>query len=214
MNKKYIILGVTLGVTVLGFLILKDAYNSIYRLSRAEVSGYVSQEVIQCDSLEECILLPGDILIRRYVNSNTRTFDTWLNPYFTHVALYLGGGQIVEAVGKQKNRQDEIQIVDMAKSDWFDEGIESWVLVRPRDFNEQFDIILSNLKSIAENPEYGFGLGNSTDTQYSCADLIFSQLVKYGIVVPVEEGRIITPDYLFLTTVNQNEEFEVFGYRQ
>ncbi|MCX6717437.1 MAG: hypothetical protein NTU76_02060 [Candidatus Taylorbacteria bacterium] len=133
-------------------------YVNTFRLSQNQISTFLSGTISPCRKIADCTLLPGDILIRRYITERTWIFDKFIHPYFTHSAFYLGNDQIVEAVGTEKNPEDEIQIATLSKSDWLDIRVNNFVIIRPKYSTAQLDTINENLKKIAEDPDYKFGL--------------------------------------------------------
>src|SRR3989344_2671520 len=170
-------------------------YVSIFRLSPDQISSSLSHNTSQCKKISDCTLLPGDILVRRYITQKTWIMDKLANPYFTHSAFYLGDDQIVEAVGTEKNPEDEIQIALFSKSDWF--NVKNFVVIRPQYTGTELDIIKDNLKKIAENPDYKFGLPEFGYKRATCADLISNQLLSEHVINISNPPEIITPDYLF-----------------
>ena len=181
-------------------------YNSVFRLTSSQAQDLLSSKPSSCSILSVCKLEPGDILIRRYITSQTRLADFVFHPYFTHSAMYLGNDQIVEAVGTEKDSRDDIQISSFSKSDWLDPGIERWVIVRPRNIRSKFETIKRNLEHIANDPDYIFGLPREGYKRTTCADLIFEQLYPENVKRPV------TPDYLFSRIVDDSDNFEIIGY--
>lgn len=211
-----LLLILTIGITLIAFIFgINSAHNfyvNIFRLSKSQVSGFLSNITSQCKKIADCILLPGDILIRRYITERTRTFDKFIHPYFTHSAFYLGNDQIVEAVGTEKNPKDEIQITTLSKSDWLDISVNNFVIIRPKYSTTQLDTINENLKKIAEDPDYKFGLPQIGYKRATCADLISKQLIDANIINVSSTSKIITPDYLFWLAVNNPSNFDIIGY--
>ncbi len=219
MSKKFILkLLLIVIIGSISFFIIHSLYigylfyNGIFRLSSDEISSSLVDTKLQCKKISDCKLLPGDILIRRYITSRTGLVDKLVNPYFTHSAFYLGSDQIVEAVGTEKNPEDDIQLVTLSKSDWFNNDIDSFVIIRPKNYSSKLDIIKINLRNIAEDPDYIFGLPKQGYKRATCADLIFKQLLDEKIISAENVPKIITPDYLFWATVNNPDDFEIIGY--
>ena len=88
----------------------------IFRLSPYDVSLRLPHSPSSCTHISECDLLPGDILIRRYITSRTTVFEHIIHPYFTHSAFYMGNDQIAEAVGSEENPITVFRDTTMAKS--------------------------------------------------------------------------------------------------
>ena len=151
-------------------------------------------------------------MIRRYITSKTRFFDEFADPYFTHSAFYLGDGQIVEAIGTEKDRSEEIRILPLAESGWMDSGVESFVVIRPKYPDQKLDLVKANLVVIANDPDYGFGLPAFGSKQATCADLILGQLAREKVIDGSNFPEIITPDYLFRMAANNPDFFGIIGY--
>lgn len=195
-----------------GFYFFNKIYSSIFRLSYSQINSSLVGIEAKCKKISDCELLPGDILIRRYITSRTWLFDKIAHPYFTHLAFYLGDDRLVEAVGKEKNPKDDIQIAILSKSDWLNSDINNFVIIRPKNYSNKLDTIKNNLKNIAEDPNYVFGLPEGGRKKATCADLIFNQLRIENIIVTSDAPRIITPDYFFWLTKESPKDFEIIGY--
>jgi len=207
-----VIIGSTLFFLIYGLFLGHEFYNSIFRLSSAQISNSLNNEVPQCKKIIDCKLLSGDILIRRYITKRTWLVDKLAHPYFTHSAFYLGNDQIVEAVGTEKNSKDDIQIGILSKSDWLNFDVDNFVIIRPKNYSLKLDVIKSNLKNIAEDSDYIFGLPKQGNKKATCADLIFQQLLDENIVHVSNAPKIITPDYLFSVAKNNPDDFEIIGF--
>jgi hypothetical protein len=211
-----LILIFTIGFILIGFIFsigfAYKFYVNIFRLSKNKVLVSLSDRTSQCRKIADCTLLPGDILIRRYITERTWIFDKFIHPYFTHSAFYLGNDQIVEAVGTEKNPEDEIQIATLSKSDWLDIRVKNFVIIRPKYSIAQLDTINENLKKIAEDPDYEFGLPEIGYKRATCADLISKQLINENIINVLNEQKIIAPDYLFWLAINNPTNFVITGF--
>ncbi len=213
--KKLMILiisGITLVILFFGVYSITKIYNDIFRLSSTQVLDFLSDTKSQCKKIVDCKLLHGDILIRRYITNRTWIVDKFAHPYFTHSAFYLGDDKIVEAVGTEKNPEDEIQIATLSKSDWMNSDVNNFVIIRPKNYYSKLDVIKSNLKNIAEDKDYGFGLPKQGYKRATCADLIFQELFEEKVINISNVSKIITPDYLFWVTKNDPINFEIIGY--
>jgi len=206
------IIGTILVTLVFGVNFAHKFYSNIYRLSAPQISDSLSIVMSGCKKISECKLLPGDILIRRYITQRTWLVDKLAHPYFTHSAFYLDDDQIVEAVGTEKNPKDEIQIAVLSKSDWLNLDVENFVIIRPKYTTTKLEIIKKNLKMIAEDHDYKFGLPKSGYKRATCADLIFRQLLGEGVINISTAPEIITPDYLFSLATKNPTEFEIVGF--
>ena len=187
-------------------------YNKVFRLSAEQVSNSLITGNPQCNSINGCELLPGDILIRRYITKRTKFPEKFLNPYFTHSAFYLGDNYLVEAIGKEKDNLDEIRIISLTESDWLDPNIESLVVIRPKNYQNKLNILRDNFIDISEDPNYIFGLPKEGQKRATCADLIFNQLLENNIIDNFSNTtKIITPDYLFWIMTKNKDIFEIVG---
>lgn len=206
-------LGVVLVLLIVGVHTAHSLYLSIFRLSPGQVASALRNTTPECTTIASCQLLPGDLLIRRYITKRTWIVDKVAHPYFTHTAFYLGNGELVEAVGEEKNPADEIRISQLASSDWLDRGLESWVIVRPNKYLGKLEKIRATLIGIAEDPAYQFGLPSGGVKRASCADLIYHPLVDAGVLPAATTTSLtVTPDYLFWTTVTHPGDFQIIGY--
>ncbi len=205
------------GVIILSSLLLglRSAHNfyaSIFRLSFDQISSSIHQSTSPCKKISDCKVLPGDILIRRYITDRTLLFDRVVHPYFTHSAFYLGDDQIVEAIGTEKNPADEIRVTSLSKSDWQNEDIEAFVIIRPEYSSATLNVILSNLKNIAEDKDYRFGLPKLGYKRATCASLIANELLSERVLHSSNIPKMITPDYLFYLAVHNLTEFKIVGF--
>lgn len=190
----------------------KKFYNDIFRLSQESVINSLSQQTSSCPNIKNCQLLSGDILIRRHITQKTQLLDKVFNPYFTHSAYYLGEGQIIEAVGQEKNKADEIIISELINTDWVDTDIETWVIIRPKKITPALsEVINNNFKTIANDPNYRFGTPKNHNKKTTCADLIYQQLIQQNIIEGLAPPNYITPDYLYSIVVNKPDDFEMIA---
>ena len=188
-------------------------YVNIFRLSPDQFSSSLYNKKSKSKKISDCTLLPGDILIRRYITERTWLVDKLAHPYFTHSAFYLGDDQIVEAVGTEKTPEDEIQIAILSKSDWLYVDVENFVIIRPQKYTAtKLNIIKNNLINIAKDPDYKFGLPESGYKRATCADLIFRQLLSESVINVSNAPEIITPDYLFSLAIKNPFNFNIVGY--
>jgi len=219
--RKNIILIILQGFifgTIFVFLVFSiysvcSVYLDIFRLSPKEISFSLSNTTRHCEKIRDCPLLPGDILVRRYITDRTRLFERVLHPYFTHSAFYMGNDKIAEAVGTEKNPADDIQVAEFSKSDWFDSDIESFVIIRPKNYNGKFEKVKEDLEKVAEDPDYRFGLPKHGKKTTDCADFIVTPLLEEGIFAFLNAPQYINPDYLFSTAIQSQSDFEIVGYR-
>jgi hypothetical protein len=198
---------------VSGWYANRKIYNSVFRLTSEEVVNYTKNIPTQCKKISDCKLLPGDILIRRYITEKTKLFDELLHPYFTHAAVYLGNDELFEVFGDEENPQDEIQIIPFSKSQWLYDDVNNFVVIRPKNYSDNLNSVIKNLRDIADDPEYMFGLPKDGYKKTSCGDIIVRVLNNAGMVSNIDdEPEIITPDYLFLVIQRDRTNFEIIGY--
>lgn len=188
-----------------------DLFNNTFRLSSEEVFVALEQKgVADCKKIADCNLLPGDVLIRRYITKKTWLPNKLFNPYYTHTAFYLGNGKIVEAVGFESNPQDEIRISSLYQSNWLNSNIDNFVIIR-LNYSQKLPVVKNNLKSIALDPNYHFGFPKPGEKKVTCADFIFEQLLKEEVINSENIPHLITPDYLFWVLI-KDQNSSIVGY--
>lgn len=188
-------------------------YNSVFRLSYEEIIPSLEKTQPTCKKFKDCKLEPGDILIRRYVTTNTNLFNEFLDPYFTHSAIYIGNDEIFEAIGQTSNPEDEIQITKLSKSYWLNEDMNDFVIIRPKNYDGKLDKIILNLRKIADDPEYRFGPLEEGKKMVSCSDIILKYLIDEEILTNLPESPdFLTPDYLFWALEKNESNISIIGY--
>lgn len=218
MKDKHTALGILSGIIIVtlvaffsyGAYLIHKLYAGIFRLSPEQVFQSFPYTAEKCKTIGDCKLLPGDILVRRYITNRTQLFDILVHPYFTHAAFYLGDGKIVEAVGTENNAEDEIQIAVFFESDWFDADMEKFAIIRP-NYRGKLENIKSELEKIAEDTEYRFGLFEHDKKMRTCADFILQPFLDAHLVTDLHTPNIVTPDYLFWLGATTPAEFEIVG---
>ena len=204
--------GTLLALLLLGAYSAYDFYQSIFRLTPNQVAKTICQTIPRYQKITDCQLRPGDILIRRYITSRTKALDQYLHLYFTHSAFYIGNDYIVEASGKEQRPEDEIRVTRLSTSDWENSDIENFVIIRPKNYEGKLDKIISNLKTIAADPNYRFGLPIQGGKRTTCAELILKEIITEKVIQEPKVPKIITPDYLFWLAVNNSDNFEIIGH--
>lgn len=192
--------------------VIVNFYNSIFRMSREQVSESFSNKVSQCKTISGCTLIPGDILIRKYMTQRIQYIDKPLHIFFTHVAFYLGDGKLFEVFGPEKRAEDDVQVLEFSDTDWVNNDIENFVIIRPKNYSWKLDSIKKNLEFIAQGSNYRFGLPSWGPQRVTCADVIFEQLYNKKVIEPKNIPEIVTPDYLFWLAVNDPGDFEIVGF--
>jgi|GEM_PF-1704476 len=186
---------------------------NVFKLSPNQVSLDLSRYQTQCKQIKDCKLKDGDILIRRYITNRTWLIDKLSHPFFTHSAMYLGSDKIIEATGYEQNPKDEIHISNLSQSDWQDDQIESWVIIRAINMSNKIVKIKEGLETIANDPEYRFGFPKEGYKRLSCSDLILNSLMSEDIIHVTSRPEMITPDYLFWLAINNYSDFEIIAYK-
>jgi hypothetical protein len=216
--NKYLKITLILLVIICLFLLSgwyknKKLYNSVFRLTKEELVGYTKDVPVQCRKFSNCKLMPGDILIRRYVTQKTQLLDQFFHLYFTHAAVYLGNDELFEVIGGDETPQDQIIVMPLNKSRWINEDMSNFVIIRPKNDAAHIDSVITNLRKIAADPDYVFGLAENGNKKTSCGDIIVKVFSSEGMIKDMhDEPKIITPDYLFLVTQRDKTNFEIIGY--
>lgn len=218
--------------TFILFLYLAIATTTVYsklqelRINAGSLSYDQAHEMISnkkvdslgCKNISNCNLQNGDILMRRYITDRTKFFDMVFNPYYTHTAFYIGNGYIVEAIGSEKNKSDDIIKERLSESDWHTSELNEWIVIRPKYTENQLNTMHNNLVGIADDDNYTFGLPDKDTTKKQkhtyCSYLIYNELVQNKVLKldTNDTSKIITPDYLFnLLLTDKNTS--ILGYR-
>lgn len=188
-------------------------YNSIFRLSYEQISSFLIEKQSQCQKFKDCVLMPGDIIIRRYKTSVTNQVDSLFNPYFLHSAMYIGNDEMFEVLGSNESPENQIVINKLSRSDWMNEDMVNFVIFRPKNYNGKLGEITSYLKNVAYDPDFLYGILDEKRKRASCADIILKQLEKNGLIYKNKnEPQIITPDYLFWIIGTNDKNIDVVGY--
>ncbi len=188
-------------------------YNNLFRLTSRQVSDSLNGVVSTCNSIIQCQLEPGDILVRRNITDRTRVMDKFAHLYFTHVAFYMGNDQLIEAGGIEKDSRDDIKTVALSKSDWVANDIQSFIILRPKKYGKKIDVVRNELMRIANDPEYSFGFPWQGYKKTTCADLVFVQLLNEGVIDSATTvPQPTTPDYFFSYAIHNPGEFGVVGF--
>lgn len=188
------------------------ARTNTFRLLPEEVFQMLNDKTSTCAKIKDCALHPGDILLRRYVTKDSWLTETAVGIYFTHVGFYLGDDQTVEAHGREKDHKDDIRTNVFSTSMWTQDDVEDWVIIRPKKYGSKLDAIKNNLLTIADDPNYVFGIPRTGFKRVMCADFIFNELLKQKIVTSQGAPKIITPDYLLSVAKSHPDDFEIVGY--
>ncbi|MDD4409225.1 MAG: hypothetical protein PHW52_01055 [Candidatus Pacebacteria bacterium] len=180
----------------------------IYVISDEEVRSSLSGRSSSCLKIIDCPLLPGDILLRNYPTNRTRLYEAIFNPYFTHSAIYYGDGLVIEALGDDPDDSREIQIRGINETDWLNEDMVEWVVIRIKSDKEVIDRMREKAKEIAEDDTQIFGLGKN---KHTCSGLIAERLIEEGLVV--SEKDEISPDRLFRYAIDHGNAFEIVAFK-
>ncbi|MFZ2523609.1 MAG: hypothetical protein WAW92_04460 [Minisyncoccia bacterium] len=219
MFKKIVIVVVIIVISLDIFFLFsayqgQKIYKSFFRISYEDVISNLNETEIKCRKISECKLKPGDILLRRYLTPQTVDFDRLFDPYFTHSAFYLGDDLIFEASGYIPNKDDQVELSTLSESDWFNDDLHDFVIIRPKNYKDSLLEISNELKRIANDQTYLFGPYNEKDKTVSCSDIILKLLLDKGIIDnPTPFTKIITPDYLFWSIMGDRSNFDFVGYK-
>ena len=186
----------------------------IFVMSKDQVFAYLSPVQSECLSLATCDLQPGDILIRRYITERTKPFEWFTHSYFTHSAVSVGEGMIVEATGPEEDPRLDIDTHPLLWSDWLNEDIETWVVVRPLGDAGRVHQAIASLRAIADDPEYRFGIHwqrDDTSKVASCSDLVFRQYRTAGLITDTRPPINVGPDSLFRYLVTHPDDFRIIA---
>lgn len=114
-------------------------------------------------------LKQGDIFLRRVDDC---TANTIIPGFWGHAALYVGNGEIIDAVGKGVRR--------VSVQDFFSEGDHAMV-IRPKDLTEeQFNVMNTYAEKQLGKP-YDYDIDNQDDSRYFCTELVSKALKEaYG----------------------------------
>jgi hypothetical protein len=202
-------------VLILVSIVIKTVHyarTNTFRLLPEEVYQMLGDKTSRCTKMKDCDLQPGDILLRRYVTKDSWLTNTAVGINFTHVGFYLGNDQTVEAHGREKNHKDDIRTDVFSTSMWAQDDIQNWAVIRPKKYGEKINEMKSNLISLANDPNYVFGIPRTGYKRVMCADFIFNELLRQKMVTSHDAPKIITPDYLLLIANNHPDDFEILGY--
>lgn len=112
-------------------------------------------------------LKPGDIFLRRV---DECTANLLIPGFWGHAALYVGNGEIIDAVG------DGVRRVSVQR--FFEEGDHAMVM-RPKDLTEeQFDRMNAYAEQQIGKP-YDFDVDNQDDSRFLCTELV-AKVLKAG----------------------------------
>jgi hypothetical protein len=91
--------------------------------------------------------------------------------------------------------------------------MNNFVVIRPKKDKLEMDLVIKKLREIANDPEYIFGAFNEKNKTASCSDTIIKYLIDGKTITHVStDSELITPDFLFLAIMENEENFDVFGY--
>lgn len=214
MEKKSILFAILVTVSCFAFVSYYSAaaLNSLFRnaspLNSAQVVATLQNISQNCTSLENCDLQPGDMLLRRYITSQTALYNVLIHPYFTHSAMYIGNDRIVEAVGiERKQGTNEVQISKLSKSDWMHSGIQSFVVIRPKYPPGALSEIRDSIAHIAEDDNVRFGFSPVHNKSTTCSALIYSELRLGHVIDATSTPPLITPDQLYWLAYSNPDTF-------
>ncbi len=189
------------------------AVPDLYELSKKEVyailddykSSYVSN--LQTVSLE-----PGDILIRQLRTPRTAFLEDNTDLFFTHSAIYLGSNEIAEAIGYEDNPANDILVHRLSETNWYDQEAK-WVIIRPLLPTQVTKEILSDIRTIANDDNYTFGLSDNQReaTTRVCSDLIYYPFAEELAWSNLGEPAVITTDFMVEDLLNRTDQFSLIA---
>lgn len=202
---------VAIGFTFFSYVYLPSVY-SLQESLRTVSTGIQKQTTKDCGNdirISSCPLQTGDILLKRELTKNTFFVASFYNLYFTHSAIYLGDGLIIEAKGYDPDDSREIAIEPLLETDWTSSNMERWSVLRADTSHS----ILSDIKQVsylyANSPTLRFGFGGKMRQQTSCAELVWSIYSDSGYSLGPSYSGMITPDYIYSMAVSDNKKLSV-----
>jgi len=162
------------------------------------------------NGLDTCALQAGDILLQRWNSLANTIFMTIGGTYFTHAAMYIGDGRVVEAVGPFGRAED--QVIEHSVASWTNPGIYDWVVIRPNATPEVRQSAVSYMRTMAADPQVTYSILASKDSlkEVYCSLLVWQAYQRTGIDLEVDRGgtianiatlnRLVTPDDLFYSS--------------
>ena len=167
---------------------------------------------VQPNGLDTCALQPGDILIQKSNSLINTVFMGIGGTYFTHAAIYVGDGRIVEATGPFFSPAD--QVIEQSVNGWGSPAIYDWVVIRPEttDDIKQTAVDFAKAKANATAPIVTYSISANRDSQQDtyCSLLVWQAYMQSGLDLEVDRGgtlsdiatlnRLVTPDDLFYSS--------------
>lgn len=168
----------------------------------------------ECETLSTCGLMKGDILIKRELSVRTNFIARVTEMYFTHAALYVGDGGIVEAPGYNFPVKERISLKNIVETSWAKDDMEAWLVLRPITSSEVVDKAVEIGKSYASNPDVEFGITKNPfdNRRLYCSQLVWKAYYDAGFSFLEKIPEIITPDDIFYVTVKSPDKFLVLGW--
>lgn len=162
---------------------------------------------VGANGLDTCALEPGDILLQRWNSLFNNVFMTLGGTYFTHAAMYVGEGRVVEALGPHVDPDD--QVIEHSVASWTNPAIYDWVVIRPSAGDEVREAAVTYMRAMAADPAVTYSLlaEKESDTTVYCSQLVWRAYQRSGVNLEVDRGgsltdiaslnRLVTPDDLF-----------------
>ena len=164
------------------------------------------------NGLDTCALEPGDILLQKWNSFANVVFMGIGGTYFTHAAIYVGNGRIVEAIGY--NAPPEAQVIEQSleAGGWTNAAIYDWAVIRPNTSPavKQSAIAYAQAKAADPNVIYDILADKNSEQSVYCSQLVWKAYKQAGIDLEVDRGgtltdiislnRLVTPDDLFYSS--------------
>lgn len=223
LNLKYIklfksicFIGSVLAILFL-YLSLKVVSNLVYVIDSKLLNNLSKSNGFICNNvskIDKCELHSGDILLLRYINQNTLWLRILGNPYFVHAAMVTDDNRIIESPGFG-NLQADIREIQIENSDWLDDRVESWVIIRPKIdvLRKQYLVDMARQIQLS-NVKFGLTSDNKSNKIINCSQFIWQIYYKNGLMQDTTTAnQIISPDYLLLEAINNSDSFEIVGFK-
>jgi cell wall-associated NlpC family hydrolase len=159
------------------------------------------------NGLDTCALQPGDILLQRWNSIENTILMTIGGTYFTHAAMYVGDGRVVEAVGPFARPED--QVIERSVNWWTNPAIYDWVVIRPNATEQARLSAVSYMRAMAADPQVTYSIlaAKESDREVYCSQLVWRAYQRTGLDLEVDRGgtianiatlnRLVSPDDLF-----------------
>ncbi|MBP7774677.1 carboxypeptidase regulatory-like domain-containing protein [Candidatus Woesebacteria bacterium] len=185
--------------------------------------------------LNVCILEPGDILFLRggllfYIQDDIKEYlapfvdRIFLQSYWWHTAIYLGSGEIAEAIGRGIDIpiDEEVKVNSIYNTSWWLTGEFDWSVRRPlfdalkRHYAAQW----AREQAEKVNPPLLYAVSildffdSELDGNVYCNEFVWAAYNSIGEEIQHENGFIASMNPLLTNHVSADELFEMWYYNQ